>query len=185
MSDLCDLFFIFIFIFIMTDCINSRIQTQLWCVGRFGISHYLPFVWSFERTRTYANAFFYLTVVSTRLYDLAWRSNGSIKCQTLEYQSSNLTTFECCFLISKYHENCNVMSSFTVIHHETWNTFIWSVAQYLRLLWLLWFLRSHFKNQPVYTCEVQKMRRLNYFLKSSTVIFITITLVPKFMNILM
>ena len=30
---------------------------------------------------------------------------------------SNLPKFECCFLISKYHENCNAMSSFTVIRH--------------------------------------------------------------------
>ena len=33
--------------------------------------------------------------------------------------TSNLTTFECCFLISKYCENCNAMSSFTVIRHVT------------------------------------------------------------------
>ena len=78
---------------------------------------------------TNANAcsrfFFYHPVVSIRLYELAWRSNGSFKFQTLKCQSnglgsstsSSLTTFEFCFLISKYHENCNAMSSFTVIRH--------------------------------------------------------------------
>ena len=90
-----------------------------------GISHYLAFVWSFERMRMHAHAFFYLPVVSIRLCELAWRSNGSIKSQTLKCQSNefgaytrnNLTTFECCFLISKYHENCKAVSSFTVIRH--------------------------------------------------------------------
>ena len=35
----------------------------------------------------------------------------------------NLTMFECCFLISKYHDSCNAMSSFIVICHVPWNTF--------------------------------------------------------------
>ena len=38
-------------------------------------------------------------------------------------------TFECCFLISQYHENCNAMSSFTVLRHVPWNTFICSAVQ--------------------------------------------------------
>ena len=38
--------------------------------------------------------------------------------------TSNLTTFECCFLISQYHENGNAMSSVTVLRHAPWNTFI-------------------------------------------------------------
>ena len=44
-------------------------------------------------------------------------------------QTSNLMTFECCFLISQYHENCNAMSSFTVLRHVPWNTFICSAVQ--------------------------------------------------------
>ena len=98
---------------------------SMWCVARFGISHHLAFVWSFKHMRMHAHAFFYLPVVSIRLNELAWHSNGSIKSQKLECQSnglgvwthSNLTTFECCFLISNYHENCNPMSPFAVIHH--------------------------------------------------------------------
>ena len=43
--------------------------------------------------------------------------------------SSNLMTFECCFLISWYHENCHAMSSFTVLRHVPWNTFICSAVQ--------------------------------------------------------
>ena len=43
--------------------------------------------------------------------------------------SSNLVMFECCFLISQYHENCNAMSSFTVLRHVPWNTFICSAVQ--------------------------------------------------------
>ena len=60
----------------------SRIPWWLWCMwcfSRFGISQYLAFVWSFERTGMHAKAFFYLPVVSIRLYGLAWSSNGFIK----------------------------------------------------------------------------------------------------------
>ena len=31
---------------------------------------------------------------------------------------SSLMTFECCFQMSKYHENCNAMSSFTVLRWQ-------------------------------------------------------------------
>ena len=41
-----------------------------------------------ERMGMHANAFFYLPDVSIRLYDLAWRSNGFIKSQTLQCQSN-------------------------------------------------------------------------------------------------
>ena len=51
---------------------------HLWCVVRFGISHYLVFVWLFDGMRMHANAFFYFYVVSVLLYESAWRSNGSI-----------------------------------------------------------------------------------------------------------
>ena len=46
-----------------------------------------------------------------------------------QVNTSNLTAFECCFLISQYHENCNAMSSFTVLRHVPWNTFICSAVQ--------------------------------------------------------
>ena len=57
-------------------------------VARFGISHYLVFAWTFEWMQRYANAFPYLHVVFNRLHELAWHSNGSIKCQTLECHSN-------------------------------------------------------------------------------------------------
>ena len=58
------------------------------CVALFGISHYLTFAWTFEHMRMHANAFFYLHVVFIRLHELAWHSNESIKCQTLECHSN-------------------------------------------------------------------------------------------------
>ena len=122
---------------------------HMWCVARSGISHYLAFAWSFERKRMHANAFFYLPVVSIRLCELAWRSNGSNKSQTLECWSnslgaqahSNLTTSECCFLTSKYHENCNATSSFTVIHHVFLRhgklSFVVQLNVFISSLWFL------------------------------------------------
>ena len=56
----------------------------LWCVARFGISHYFAFAWSFERMRMHANTFFYLHAVFIRLHELPWHSNGFIKCQACE-----------------------------------------------------------------------------------------------------
>ena len=56
---------------------------RMWRVAQFGISHYLAFAWTFERMRIHANALFYL-----RLHELAWHSNGSMKCQTLECNSN-------------------------------------------------------------------------------------------------
>ena len=37
--------------------------------------------------------------------------------QAQEHKHAAITTFECRFLISKYHENCNALSSFIVIRH--------------------------------------------------------------------
>ena len=110
----------------------------LWCITRFGISHYLTFVWLFERMQMHANAFFYLHVV-------AWVSMAFEQV----YQMSNvwmpfkwvntntLMTFEWCFLISKYHENCNAMSSFTVLHHVSWKKNFFAVQSnfFISLLW--------------------------------------------------
>ena len=61
---------------------------HMWCVARFWISHYLAFAWSFERMLMHANALFYLHIVFIRLHELAWHSNGSIKCQTFECHSN-------------------------------------------------------------------------------------------------
>ena len=68
-----------------TKCITYR-----WCVVRFGISHYLAFLWLFGRMKMRTHAFFYLPVVSICLFELAWCSNGSVKSQTLKYQSNRL-----------------------------------------------------------------------------------------------
>ena len=62
-------------------------------VMRFAIwyqSLFWGFVRSFKGMRMHANAFLYLPVASFRLYELAWRSNGSIKSQMLECQSNRL-----------------------------------------------------------------------------------------------
>ena len=64
------------------------IYVYKWCVAQFGISHYLAFAWLCERVRMYANAFFCLHVVFVRLRELAWHSNGSIKCQMSECHSN-------------------------------------------------------------------------------------------------
>ena len=42
--------------------------------------------------------------------------------------TSNLMMFEWFFLILKYLQNCNPISSFTVLHHVPWSTFICSAA---------------------------------------------------------
>ena len=67
---------------------------------------------------THANTFFYLHVISICLHKLAWDSNGSIKYQA----------FEWCFLSSKYHDNFNAMSSFTVLRPVPWNISVCSPA---------------------------------------------------------
>ena len=60
----------------------------MWCIARFEMSHYLAFAWTFEHMQMPASAFFYLHVVFIRLHELAWHSNGSIKCQKLECHSN-------------------------------------------------------------------------------------------------
>ena len=81
---------------------------HMWCVARFGISHYLAFAWTFERMRMHANAFFYLHVVFIRLHELAFKRVYQMSNVWMPFKrvnTSNLMTFECCFLISWYHEN--------------------------------------------------------------------------------
>ena len=155
-------------------------DNHMWCVARFGISHYLAFVWLSECMQMHAHAFFYLPVVSIHLNELAWCSNGSIKSQMLECQSnglgaetcSNLTTFECCLLISKYHKNCNAMSSFTVIRHvplchETHSLPLQlNVFISLCFLFIIYYL---FKKTLTYSCsrlgglnEIDNLRSVAY-----------------------
>ena len=106
----------------------------MWCVERFGISHYLAFAWPFERMRVHANAFFYrmwflyvcmsVSMAFKRVYQMS-----NVKMPFKRVNTSNLMTFECCFLISQYHENCNAMLSFTVLCHVPWNIFICNAVQ--------------------------------------------------------
>ena len=76
----------------------------------------------------HANTFFYLLflsvfmsqyVVQMGLSNLK-RQNAN---QTGQETHSNLMTFGCCFLISKYHESCNAMSYFTFLH-ECYSRFL-------------------------------------------------------------
>ena len=107
---------------------------HMWCVARFKVSHCLTFAWLFERMWMHANAFILL---SCRFYPFAWFSMAFERVYQMtnvwmpfkRVNTSNLMTFECCFLISWYHENCNAMSSFTVLRHVPWNTFICSAVQ--------------------------------------------------------
>ena len=50
---------------------HLKVETNMRCVAQFGISHCLAFVWWFLRIRMHANVFFYLPVVSIRLYELS------------------------------------------------------------------------------------------------------------------
>ena len=92
------------------------IRCAIWYQSLFGVCMVV---------QTHANAFFYLHVVSIRLHQLAWHSNGSVKringsnirMPFKQVKTSNLMTFEWYFLISQYHENCNPMSSFTLWRH--------------------------------------------------------------------
>ena len=85
--------------------------------------------------RTHANPCSCFFLPPCRFYPFVWVSMvfkrvcqiSNVRMQSNGlgvYTRSNVTTFECCFLISKYHENCNAVSSFTVLHnvplcHET------------------------------------------------------------------
>ena len=85
-SFFCLFYLWFLYVFLYFEVIAFR--NNMWCVVRFWISHCLAFAWSLERMRMHANALFYLHIVLIRLYELAWHSNGSIKCQTFECHSN-------------------------------------------------------------------------------------------------
>ena len=62
----------------------------------------------------------------------------------LFHNTSILTTFEWCFLISKYHENCNVMSSFTVLCHVPWNTYFQYSAMFSLVCYGFYLLFTYY-----------------------------------------
>ena len=81
------------------------VYIYVWCVARLGISQYLVFAW--------------VSMAFERVYQMSklWMPFKRVNI-------SNLITFEWCIPIAKYHENCNAMSSFTVLRHVSWNSFI-------------------------------------------------------------
>ena len=102
-----------------------------WCIAQFAISHYLVFVWSFEHMQMHANTFFYLPVLSTRLHELVWHANGSIKCQTFECHANGQCNDVRMLLPDfKVSWDCNTMSSFNVIRHVPSKIFTCSAAQF-------------------------------------------------------
>ena len=85
--------------------------------------------------------------------------------------TSTLMMFECCFLISNYHDNYNVMSSFTALHHVPQKTFICSAAQYFYQFVIVICLLCFFSDAPdnersqlveipiersIFECNIQK-----------------------------
>ena len=123
-----------------------------WCVSRFGISRYLVFAWSFERMPMHANAFFYLHVVFIRLHELAFKRVYQMSNVWMPFKrvnTSNLMTFECCFLISKIMRiamQCHpslyyVMYLGTLLFAVQFNVFI-SLLWFLFIVYylVLWFL---------------------------------------------
>ena len=110
-----------------------RFGANMWCVARFWICQYLAFAWSFGRMRMHANALFYVHIVFT----VSWVSMAYARVYQMSniwmpfkrVNTSNIITFECCFLIPYYHKNYNVMSSLTVLRHVRWSTFICSAVQ--------------------------------------------------------
>ena len=98
--------------------------------------------------------------------------------------TSNLMTFECCFLISQYHDKCNAMSSFTVLRHAPWNTFIYSAVQCFHqfvmvfVYWLLSFfsdaacqLGEIIVERSIFEYNIQKSVSRSLQLKRYFVIF--------------
>ena len=103
---------------------------------------YQPLFDTFMVVRMHPNACWRLFLPSCCFYELAWHSNGSIKCQTLNaiqrVYSSNLLTFEWCFLISKIMKiaiQC-YPSQYYVMYFWT-NSFTVKCNVFISLLWLL------------------------------------------------
>ena len=89
----------------LTTKIQEKIS-NMWCVVRFGIRHYLAFTWSSERMRMHANAFFYHHVVFICLHELARHSNRSVKCK--HSQSDDVWMLLPNFTVS-WELQCNVI----------------------------------------------------------------------------
>ena len=95
------------------------------CVAQFCISHYLAFAWLFECMLMLFSTFMLLYLFAWVSMAFWWVYHMSNVRITLKWvNTSILTTFEWWFLISKYHENCNAISSFTVLCHVPWNTYL-------------------------------------------------------------
>ena len=119
---------------------------------------------------THANTFFYLHVISICLHKLAWDSNGSIKYQA----------FEWCFLSSKYHDNFNAMSSFTVLRPVPWN----KQSSFMFSLWLCFFFIVYYllvMQQIMNTVRLLKFQLSGQFsvFKRSKIITIKKNMLPS------
>ena len=65
---------------VICDVLCNLVSVTIWGLGdRLNASECI-----------FSNAFFYPPVVSIRLYELAFHSNGSVESQTLECQSNGL-----------------------------------------------------------------------------------------------
>ena len=107
------------------------IYIYIWCIARFSISHFFA-VCIIARTHTRARmlapflpschfySFVWVNMAFLRIYHML---NVRMPFKRVNIkQFNNLAMFECFFLISKYHEDWNAMSSFTVIHRVPWKT---------------------------------------------------------------
>ena len=69
---------------------------------------------------------------------------SNIRMPIKRINTNNLMTFECCFLISKYHENCNAMSSFIILRHVSLHhgtlLFAVQINVYISSLWSLFIV---------------------------------------------
>ena len=69
--------------------------------------------------------------------------------------TSNLTTSECCFLTSQYHENCTAIPSFIVLRHVTWNTFICNAVQCFHQFAMVYICLLSFFSDAAYSEHCQ------------------------------
>ena len=92
--------------------------------------------------------------------------------------TSNQMTFECCFLISQYHENCNAMSSFTVMYLRTllqccsmfslvcYGFYLLFICLFIQLIYLSFFSDAAYSEhsqlveivveRSIFECAIQK-----------------------------
>ena len=103
-------------------------KAYMWCVARYGISHYLAFPLPLERMRMHAKGFLYLYVVSICLHKLVWHSSSSnVRMPFKRVNTSNLMTltFKWCFL-KQFYFQCSAMFSlvygFYLVMQQVTNT---------------------------------------------------------------